>query len=110
MIKLSPGQIVDAGFPETATCPARALDGYVLSFLSTKSLSRFGRTIVRRREFIALLGSAVIRPLGAHAERPLQRILYFTHSAGYRHDVIPLSKAILAQLGSDSGAFEVTET
>jgi type 1 glutamine amidotransferase len=66
---------------------------------------------VRRREFIALLGSAAaIRPLGARAERPRERILYFTHSAGYRHDVIPLSKAILTDLGRDSGAFEVTAT
>jgi len=66
---------------------------------------------VRRREFIALLGSATaIRPLGARAARPLERILYFTHSAGYRHDVIPLSKAILTQLGSSSGVFEVTAT
>jgi|GraSoi_2013_20cm_1033751.scaffolds.fasta_scaffold05309_1 uncharacterized protein len=79
--------------------------------LSTHDWSGFGERIVRRREFIALLGSATaIRPLGARAERPLERILYFTHSAGYRHDVIPLSKAILTQLGSNSGVFEVTAT
>jgi type 1 glutamine amidotransferase len=66
---------------------------------------------VRRREFIALFGSAAaIRPLGARAERPLERILYFTHSAGYRHDVIPLSKAVLTQLGRNSGVFEVVAT
>jgi type 1 glutamine amidotransferase len=77
----------------------------------THDWSGFGERIVRRREFIALLGSAAaIRPLGARAERPLERILYFTHSAGYRHDVIPLSKAILTQLGSNSGVFEVTAT
>jgi type 1 glutamine amidotransferase len=66
---------------------------------------------VRRREFIALLGgAAAIRSSGAHAERSPERVLYFTYSAGYRHDVIPLSKAILSQLGSNSGVFEVTAT
>jgi uncharacterized protein len=66
---------------------------------------------VRRREFIALLGgAAAIRPLGARAERLRERILYFTHAAGYRHDVIPLSREILTQLGRNSGAFEVTAT
>jgi uncharacterized protein len=66
---------------------------------------------VRRREFIALLGSAAaIRSFGARAERPPERILYFTQSAGYRHEVLPLSKAILTQLGRDSGIFEVDAT
>jgi uncharacterized protein len=66
---------------------------------------------VRRREFIALLGSAAaIRPLRARAERSPERILYFTLSAGYRHEVIPLSKSILTQLGRSSGAFDVTAT
>lgn len=66
---------------------------------------------MKRRKFIALLGSAaVIRPLSARAERPLERILYFTHSAGYRHEVVPLSKATLIQLGGNSGLFEVTAT
>jgi len=81
----------------------------VLSF--NGSLVRFWERTVRRREFIALLGSAVaVRPFGARAERPPDRILYFTQSAGYRHEVIPLSKAILTQLGSNSGAFEVIAT
>jgi len=67
--------------------------------------------MVTRREFIALICSAAaIRPLGARAERPPERVLYFTYSAGYRHDVIPLSTAILTQLGSASGAFEIVAT
>src|SRR6266404_9813085 len=71
----------------------------------------FAEAIVRRREFIALLGgAAAFRSLGAHAERLTARVLYFTYSAGYRHDVIPLSKAILTQLGSNSGIFEIVAT
>jgi type 1 glutamine amidotransferase len=67
--------------------------------------------IVTRRDFIALVSSAAaLRPLGARAERPPERVLYFTHSAGYRHDVIPLSVAILTQLGRSSGAFELIAT
>ena len=64
-----------------------------------------------RREFIALLSSAAaIRPIAARAELRPERVLYFTYSAGYRHDVIPLSGAILTQLGRNSGAFEVIAT
>src|SRR5258706_2384153 len=74
-------------------------------------LVRLRERIVRRREFIALVSSAAaIQLLGARAERPPERVLYFTYSAGYRHDVIPLSEAILTQLGRNSGAFEVIAT
>jgi type 1 glutamine amidotransferase len=67
--------------------------------------------IVTRRELIALAGSAAaIRPFSARAERAPERVLYFTYSAAYRHEVIPLSAAILTQLGTISGAFEVIAT
>jgi hypothetical protein len=47
----------------------------VLSFFGW---SGFGKRIVRRRELIALVGSAAaIQPLGARAERLPERILYF---------------------------------
>ena len=64
---------------------------------------------MRRRDFIALLGgAAAIQPFRAHAQGSAPRLLYFTHSAGYRHEVIPLSREILTRLGRASGAFEVT--
>src|SRR6516162_2551894 len=44
------------------------------------------------------------------AERWPNRILYFTHSAGFRHDVIPTSRAVLKQLGEASRAFRITAT
>jgi type 1 glutamine amidotransferase len=65
---------------------------------------------MRRRDFITLLGGATACPLAARAEQRRNRILYFTHSAGYRHEVIPLSHAILKQVGETSGMFEVTAT
>lgn len=66
---------------------------------------------VRRREFIALLGSAAaMGPRVVRAQRAPPRILYCTHSAGYRHEVLPLSRQVLTRLGQDTGTFEVTAT
>jgi uncharacterized protein len=42
-------------------------------------------------------------------DRP-DHILYFTHSAGYRHEVIPESHEILKRLGEVTPRFEVTAT
>jgi type 1 glutamine amidotransferase len=58
---------------------------------------------------LAILATAIATLPAAAADRP-GRLLYFTHSAGYRHEVIPLSQAIVQQLGQDSGAFTVTAT
>jgi len=68
-----------------------------------------GVHVMRRRNFLSLLGAA---PLGllsvARAGPPIDRILYLTHSAGYRHEVLPLSGSVLHDLGENTGSFEVT--
>ena len=66
--------------------------------------------IIGRREFISLLAGATARPLTTSAERQFSRVLYFTHSAGYRHEVITLSQAVLKHIGETSGMFVVTAT
>jgi type 1 glutamine amidotransferase len=52
---------------------------------------------------------AIICTVACAQDRP-SRVLYFTHSAGYRHDVIPASREILKQLGEMSPWFEVETT
>jgi uncharacterized protein len=63
----------------------------------------------RHIAFIALLAAApsafVAWP--SHAQDRPGRILYFTHSAGYRHEVIPASRDILDKIAAAAG-FEVT--
>jgi hypothetical protein len=65
---------------------------------------------IGRREFIALLGGATACQSAARAQERLHRILYVTHAAGYRHDVLPLSQATLRELGENSRRFEATAT
>lgn len=46
------------------------------------------------------------RSIPARAAPP--RVLYLTHSAGFKHDVLPVSEQILPELGKTSGAFDAT--
>jgi len=39
-----------------------------------------------------------------------RKVLYVTRSAGFKHDVLPLSEQILTEIGQRSGAFEATVT
>jgi type 1 glutamine amidotransferase len=55
-----------------------------------------------------MLAAAALSCVSAGAqERPI-RILYFTHSAGYRHEVIPASREVLKRIGEAAPPFEVT--
>jgi uncharacterized protein len=40
----------------------------------------------------------------------MRQLLYVTHSAGYRHEVLPYSQEVMQCLGRESGAFEATTT
>ena len=63
-------------------------------------------TMRTRREFIVLLGGAAAVRRSSAQDRPA-RILYFTHSAGYRHDVIPTSRDVLQRIGATAD-FQIT--
>jgi uncharacterized protein len=54
----------------------------------------------------ALIWTAALLSTPSQAEDA--RLLYFTHSAGYRHEVIPTSQAVLKGIGAESGGFAVT--
>jgi hypothetical protein len=63
---------------------------------------------VSRRKMIGLCGSAAAWPFAAHAQP--RRLLYLTHSAGYRHEALPLSRTILSRIGQHSGLFDIVAT
>jgi len=63
---------------------------------------------MNRRELIGLCGGAAAWPYAAYAQQ--RRLLYLTHSAGYRHEAIPLSRTVLSRIGQNSGLFDVTAT
>ena len=44
------------------------------------------------------------------APRTKSNILYLTHSAGFKHEVLPLSRQILKDVAEKTGEFEVTAT
>jgi type 1 glutamine amidotransferase len=55
---------------------------------------------------LAALSTLLLFQPSAHADPP-KRILYMTHSAGYVHDSIPTSCAVMQSLAARSGQFEV---
>jgi type 1 glutamine amidotransferase len=70
---------------------------------------RSGRAAIGSAALVVLFTATLIAG-PSQAERRLNRILYFTHSADYQHEVIPISKDVLKQLGHSSHAFEVITT
>src|SRR5262245_12715300 len=65
---------------------------------------------IGRRAFMSLLSGATAWPFATRAQERRSRVLYVTHAAGYRHDALPVSRAVLKQIGEESGAFDATAT
>lgn len=40
----------------------------------------------------------------------MKKLLYVTHSAGYKHEVLPYSQEVVRKLGAETGAYEATCT
>lgn len=58
-----------------------------------------------------VLLAAILVAVGSPALQAVpKRLLYLTHTAGFRHDVLPLSHEAVRELGHSSGAFDVTVT
>ena len=47
---------------------------------------------------------------GDPVDRARPNVLYLTHSAGFKHEVLPLSQQIFKEIGERTRAFEVTAT
>jgi hypothetical protein len=56
---------------------------------------------------VALVGTSD-RFDAEQGEKKAPRLLYLTHTAGFKHAVLPLSEQVMTELGKKSGAFEAT--
>lgn len=56
------------------------------------------------------VGNAASNRVTVVPVRGKHKVLYLTRSAGFKHDVLPVSETILKEIGERSGAFEVTAT
>ena len=71
-------------------------------------------TSIHGRAKAAILAIVILCGLPMPARRePVRaaappRVLYLTHSAGFKHDVLPITEQILPELGRKSGAFDAT--
>ncbi len=76
--------------------------------LHTLLTSHMGR-IAMLAVFLCLLAlSGVGQVIGK--EKSSKKLLYVTHSAGFKHKVLPVSEEIMKQLGADTGHFSVDVT
>jgi type 1 glutamine amidotransferase len=62
----------------------------------------------RIRALAAVALAALAAPPDVLTQTVPKRLLYVTQSAGFAHDVLPLSESVLTSLGQSSGRFETT--
>jgi len=60
------------------------------------------------RVLVGLLTAGAVL-VGLEAQGPASKVLYVTHSAGFKHDVVPLSMELLPKIGKQHG-FDVAVT
>jgi uncharacterized protein len=61
------------------------------------------------RRTIVVGAVAVLATAAALAQTTNKKVLYLTHSAGYKHEVVPLSMQLLPEIGKKNG-FDVVAT
>jgi type 1 glutamine amidotransferase len=63
-----------------------------------------------RSILLILLAAVTLSATVLSAAPPKRKVLYLTHSAGYKHPVLPVSEQVFKEIGERSGAFEATIT
>jgi type 1 glutamine amidotransferase len=68
--------------------------------------------VTSRRWFFVLLPAivAVASASQVPSALPTRRLLYVTHSAAFKHSVLPTSEGVVSEIGRSSGAFTATVT
>jgi uncharacterized protein len=59
---------------------------------------------------LVLLAAVVVVLAPASSGQREQKLLFLTHSAGFKHPVIPLAEKIMPEIGKSLGSFETTVT
>jgi type 1 glutamine amidotransferase len=68
------------------------------------------RIIMKLSGMLALLVAVVLGFAPAGSAQREQKLLFLTHSAGFKHAVIPLAEKIMPEIGKSLGSFETTVT
>ena len=101
MPRQSDGKIVPMPISANGKCGMTKLITIIVAIVIAISIVRSGSGGAVQAK------NDLVEPTANIAKR---KVLYLTHSAGFKHEVLPLSEQIFKQIGERSGAFEVTAT